>query len=101
MSPITPIRLPAHIGSISGAASLERLSGGPSQFGSVMADAVRTVDGSQKSAQASVGRFLNGEGEELHNVALQQQQASITLDVFLQVRNKVVQAYQEIMRMPV
>lgn len=101
MSPIGPIRLPAQIGSLSGPASLDRLSGAPSSFGSVMADAVQTVDSAQKSSQATVQSFLSGEGEELHHVALQQQQAAITFDVFLQVRNKVVQAYQEVMRMPI
>ncbi len=101
MSPISPIRLPAHIGSITGTAALDGLAAGGSSFGTVMANAVQTVDGAQKNAQASVQRFLNGEGEELHNVALQQQQAAITFDLFLQVRNKVVQAYQEVMRMPI
>jgi flagellar hook-basal body complex protein FliE len=101
MSPIGSIRLPAHVGALSGAASLDLTSKGASSFGSVMADAVQTVDNAQKSSQASVERFLSGEGEELHHVALQQQQAAITFDVFLQVRNKVVQAYQEVMRMPI
>jgi flagellar hook-basal body complex protein FliE len=101
MSPIGPIRLPAHIGSLPGAASLDRAPGGPSSFGAAIADAVQTVDNVQKSSQASIERFLSGEGEELHHVALQQQQAAITFDVFLQVRNKVVQAYQEVMRMPI
>ena len=101
MSPIGPIRLPAHMGSLPGAASLGRPPAASSSFGSVMADAVQTVDGAQKSSKAAVERFLSGEGEELHTVALQQQQAAITFDVFLQVRNKVVQAYQEIMRMPI
>ena len=101
MSPIGPIRLPAQIGSLAGAASLNSPSAAPSSFGSVMADAVQTVDSVQKSSQATVERFLSGEGEELHTVALQQQQAAITFDLFLQVRNKVVQAYQEVMRMPI
>lgn len=101
MSPIGPIRLPAQIGSLAGAASLDRTPGALSSFGSAMADAVQTVDNVQKSSQASVERFLGGEGEELHHVALQQQEAAITFDVFLQVRNKVVQAYQEVMRMPI
>jgi flagellar hook-basal body complex protein FliE len=101
MTPIGPIRLPAHVGTLSGVTALDPKSNGASSFGSVMADAVQTVDNVQKSSQASVERFLSGEGEELHHVALQQQQAAITFDVFLQVRNKVVQAYQEVMRMPV
>jgi len=98
MSPIGPIRLPVHIGHV---ASLPGAAAGPSSFGNVMADAVKTVDNVQKSSQASIERFLNGEGEELHHVALQQQQAAITFDVLLQVRNKVVQTYQEVMRMPI
>ena len=101
MTPIGPIRLPAHVGTVSGVAALDSKANGAPSFGSVMADAVQTVDNVQKSSQASVERFLSGEGEELHHVALQQQQAAITFDVFLQVRNKVVQAYQEVMRMPV
>ena len=101
MSPIGPIRLPALIGALSGSSPFAPSSAGSTGFGAVMADAVKTVDNVQKSSQASIERFLNGEGEELHSVALQQQQAAITFDTFLQVRNKVVSAYQEVMRMPI
>jgi len=55
----------------------------------------------QKSAEAEIGRFLRGEGVDLHQVALAQQQAQLSFELFLQVRNKVVQAYQEIMRMQI
>jgi flagellar hook-basal body complex protein FliE len=44
---------------------------------------------------------MNGETEEIHKVALDQQKAAISLDLFLQVRNKVINAYQEIMKMQV
>jgi len=101
MSPIGPIRLPSQIGSLPGATSPDRSSAASPSFGTAMADAVKTVDNVQKSSQASIERFLSGEGEELHTVALQQQQAAVTFDMFLQVRNKVVQAYQEVMRMPI
>ena len=43
----------------------------------------------------------SGETEELHQVILAGQRAEIAFETFLQVRNKVVQAYQEIMRMPI
>ena len=46
-------------------------------------------------------RFLNGEGEEIHKVALASQQADLSFQLFLQMRNKVVSAYQEVMRMQV
>lgn len=68
-------------------------------FGKVLAEAVQQVDSFQKNADASVNRFLSGEGEEIHKVALAAQQADLSFQLFLQVRNKVVAAYQEVMRM--
>ena len=52
-----------------------------------------------RTPPTSVERFLSGEGEELHTTILATQQAELSFDLFLQVRNKVVSAYQEIMRM--
>jgi flagellar hook-basal body complex protein FliE len=72
-----------------------------SAFHSVLKEAISTVEGFGQDAQASVGRFLSGEGEELHQVAIKTQQAELTFDLFLQVRNKVISAYQEVMRMQV
>ena len=54
---------------------------------------------SARTPSASVERFLSGEGEELHTTILATQRAELSFDLFLQVRNKVVSAYQEIMRM--
>ena len=70
-------------------------------FQSVLAEAVGQVEQFQSNAAASIGRFVSGEGEELHQVALATQQADLAFDLFLQVRNKVISAYQEIMRMQV
>lgn len=70
-------------------------------FGDAFQSALHSVNGAQHDAAASVERFLNGEGEELHQVAMAQQKAALTFDLFLQVRNKVVQAYQEVMRLQV
>jgi flagellar hook-basal body complex protein FliE len=46
-------------------------------------------------------RLLSGQPEELHSVVLNVQRAQLEFELFLEVRNKVVQAYQEIMRMQV
>jgi len=72
-----------------------------SAFQSVFTDAISKVESFQQNAQHSVDRFLNGEGEEIHKVALATQQADLSFQMFMQVRNKVVSAYQEIMRMQV
>jgi flagellar hook-basal body complex protein FliE len=70
-------------------------------FQSVLAEAVQQVQQFQNNASTSIGRFVSGEGEELHQVALATQQADLAFNLFLQVRNKVISAYQEVMRMQV
>jgi flagellar hook-basal body complex protein FliE len=69
-------------------------------FKDVLAGAIQNVEGLGRQASASVERFLSGEGEELHNTVMAAQRAELAFELFLQVRNKVVSAYQEIMRMP-
>lgn len=95
-TPITPIRFSAGVPSIVRPPSA---AGAEAGFGSALADAIGRVEQFQQNAQSSIAKFLNGEDEEVHKVALATEQASMSLDLFLQVRNKVVSAYQEVMRM--
>ena len=74
---------------------------GAGNFGDVFAEAVGKVEQYRQQANLSVARFLSGDGEDLHRVALETQRAELAFEMFLQVRNKVVQAYQEVMRMQV
>jgi flagellar hook-basal body complex protein FliE len=73
----------------------------PGVFREVFSKALEGVESAGQAASASVERFLSGEGEELHSTILATQRAELTFDLFLQIRNKVVSAYQEIMRMQV
>ena len=70
-------------------------------FQEVFASAIKQVESMGQDASASVERFLAGDGEDLHTVALATQRAELAFEMFQQVRNKVVNAYQEIMRMQV
>ena len=103
-APILPVNLNIPLPSASPASSA--VSGiapadAGSAFQSVLNEAISTVGSFGQDAQASIGRFLSGEGEELHQVAIKAQEAELTFDLFLQVRNKVISAYQEVMRMQV
>ena len=69
------------------------------EFRSVLAGAIDKVEKLQAGAAQSVDRYLSGENEELHTAAMATQRAELALDLFMQTRNKVVSAYQEIMRM--
>jgi flagellar hook-basal body complex protein FliE len=76
-------------------------SAGAGAFQDVLTNAIQKVESIGQNASTSVERFLSGEGEELHTTILATQQAELSFDLFLQARNKVVNAYQEIMRMQV
>jgi flagellar hook-basal body complex protein FliE len=68
-------------------------------FQDVLSGAIQKVEALGQNASASVERFLGGENEEIHTTILATQQAELSMELFLQARNKVVSAYQEIMRM--
>lgn len=72
---------------------------GGAVFQSVLNEAVSRVDTLNQNAQDSVMRFLSGEGGEIHRVALAVHESQSAFEMFLQVRNKVISAYQEVMRM--
>ncbi len=93
-SPILPISAPPLVEPLQVAGGT-----GGGDFGQVFSSAIRSVEGAGQQAQASVDRFLTGDGEDLHTAALATTRAEMAFDMFLQTRNKVVSAYQEIMRM--
>lgn len=68
-------------------------------FQSVLSDAMENIGKTRQEADATVNRFLAGEGEEIHNVALAIHKSEMAFEMFTQVRNKVVSAYQEVMRL--
>ena len=76
-------------------------TGGTGAFQSMLQGMIAPVEQSQAQAQQAVQNFLSGGDEELHSVALATQRADLQFNLFLQVRNKAVSAYQEIMRMQV
>ena len=94
-TPIQPIFLGTVPDSISPPAPAR--SGGP--FQQALEAAIQGVEASGQTAAAAVERFLGGEGEELHTTIMAAQRAELAFEMFLQARNKVVSAYQEIMRM--
>ena len=69
------------------------------EFRNLLASTIATVDQQQKDAHTAVNQLLNGDSIELHSVALAGQRAELSMDLFLPVSNKVLSAYQEIMKM--
>jgi flagellar hook-basal body complex protein FliE len=76
-------------------------AGGTGAFQSMLEGMIGKVEQSQTQATQAAQNLLSGGDEELHSVALAAQRADLQFNLFLQVRNKAVAAYQEIMRMQV
>ena len=70
-------------------------------FASALEGAIQSVEQPGQQADKAIQGFLSGDGAELHNVALSVQRASLAFDLGLQVRNKIVSAYQEVMKMQI
>lgn len=70
-------------------------------FGSYLKDAINDVNVSQVESDVQTQKLILGQDVELHEVMIAAQKAAITLNATMEVRNKVIEAYQEIIRMPV
>ncbi len=79
---------------------IEKDSDGPS-FGEVLKEAISTTNALQKQSDHEIQRIMTGESQDLHSTLIAVQKADLSFQMMMQVRNKLVQAYQEIMRMQV
>ncbi|MFP3358496.1 flagellar hook-basal body complex protein FliE [Planococcus sp. SIMBA_143] len=70
-------------------------------FGDVFKHALKEVSAAQNVSDKKTDQLLTGEVKDVHEVMIASQKASLSLQMTMQVRNKVVEAYQEVMRMQV
>jgi flagellar hook-basal body complex protein FliE len=73
----------------------------PGSFKELLGDAMARVQQVQGQAEQEMQKLLAGEPVELHRVILASEQAGLASDLVMAVRNKFVDAYQEIMRMQI
>lgn len=70
-------------------------------FSSILKDAIGEVNTLQQQSAAASMNLATGKLEDISQVTIAAEKASIALQLTMQVRNKVVDAYQEVMRMSV
>ncbi len=97
--PISPISIPSV--SAAAAAALPSSATSGASFQSLLQNAVHNVETSSAQAEAAVSNYMSGGNQEIHSMVLATQNADLNFEMFMQVRNKVVSAYEEIMRMQV
>ena len=72
-----------------------------SSFGQALTDAISNLSETQSAADDASVRMAAGEPIDLHEVMLARETASLHFQLAVQVRNKLVEAYQDVMRMQV
>lgn len=70
-------------------------------FGDAIKEAVESINQTQKAADTEVAKAVTGESPDLHKTIIALQTADLKFQLGLQVRNKLIGAYEEIMRMQV
>lgn len=97
--PISPIAIPANIGNVAPNVQPAGVTNSSGEFRGVLEGAIQKVEQTRAQASQAVENFLSGDSQELHTAILATQRADIAFELGLQIRNKVISAYQEVMRL--
>jgi flagellar hook-basal body complex protein FliE len=92
------IKAPAPI-NLAGTGATEKTQ--ESGFGNVFEKMILSVNTQQQQAQSMAKDVLLGNSDNLHGSMIAMQEAGVAFQMMVEVRNKVVESYQELMRMPV
>jgi flagellar hook-basal body complex protein FliE len=68
-------------------------------FGEFLNRSLQTVNKMQQDADEAARKLISGESKDIHGTMISMQKAGIALDLMLEVRNKIISAYDEIKRM--
>ena len=98
---IVPIGSLPSLGGVAKTSATGAVSGaGDGGFGGTLAKLLESVEGDASDANRAVANMTDGSGD-VHTAMLALQRAEVSMQLTVQVRNKLVQAYQDLMRMPI
>jgi flagellar hook-basal body complex protein FliE len=69
------------------------------QFGAFLNDAMNNISNQEAQVDQLNSRFISGDLPDVHQLTIAAEKASLGLELTVQVRNKVIEAYQDVMRM--
>src|SRR5689334_16990703 len=74
---------------------------GTSSFQDFLGDFVREVSDKQAASSEAVNGLMSGKNVSLHQAMISMEEASVSFQLMLEVRNKLLETYQELMRMQI
>ena len=82
--------------------SIGRVEGSSGEtFGEILAESIRQVNNLEAQADDAINNLIVGEAGNVHQTLIALQKAEISMRMIVEVRSKVISAYQEVMRMQV
>ena len=70
-------------------------------FGDMLTNAIQNVDESMKASEQSVQNYISGKTDNIHEVMISMQQSQLSFQMMVEIRNKLVDTYQELSRMQI
>lgn len=89
----------SNLGASPGALSSAAGNAAPAPFADLLSDAVGQVNQLEAQAQQAVTGLLTGTGVDVHQAMIASQKASMAFELAISVRNKAVQAYEQVIGM--
>nr|WP_100332010.1 flagellar hook-basal body complex protein FliE [Bacillus xiapuensis] len=86
---------------IDGASPKLSASEAQSDFSSYLKESISKLNQAEAKSAEMTDKLVRGENVDLHQVLIASKKASVTMQLTMEVRNKVVEAYQEMMRMQI
>ena len=89
----------ASLGQDNGAIRLRMGPNGDTTFADTLKSALGEVSALQNEANDAIGAFLRGEPVEIHEVMAATEEAGIALEMLIEIRNKLTEAYRSVIQM--
>jgi flagellar hook-basal body complex protein FliE len=101
VAPLTGATGAAGLGGVGGVGTLGSGSSGSGGFGSMLTNAISSLNQTQNTASSDSVALATGQASNVTQVVADVEKANLEMQLAVQVRNKAVDAYQEIMRMQI
>jgi len=99
MNPTISSGLPVFSGTEATAPTAPSSAGAAGGFGATLKNAINQVNDLSDSSDQQVTELLQGDRQDIHNVMIAVEKADIAFQLMMQVRNKIVNAYQEVSKL--
>jgi len=74
-------------------------TGSEGGFGATLKNAINQVDQLGSESDQEVSQLVQGDRQDIHNVMIAVEKADVAFELMMQVRNKIVSAYQEVSKL--